>query len=313
MIQVKQRWLLLIYQLPPKPDYVRVKISRRMARIGAIPIKSTVYVLPNTESSAEDFRWTLEDIAAAGGEANLCSASLLGGLRDQDVEELFRQAREADYAALMEQTYPLSSTVNTAEARWRTIQELHRLQRRFEEIRAIDFFAAPGALPAGARLGELAATVHDPDPRPIDASLPSLSGRSWVTRAGVQVDRMASAWLIRRFIDPRARFRFVRPPYQVRKTEIRFDMYEAEFTHHGDRCTFEVLLERRKLSNRALHAIGEVVHDIDLKDNRYGRPETAGLAALLAGVTAATAADAGRLTRSRAIFDDLYRYYQRRK
>lgn len=311
MIQVNQpRWLLLIYQLPPKPDYARVKMARRLARIGAVAIKSTVYALPHTDSAAEDFRWTVEEIVAAGGQANLCAARLLEGLRDPDVEELFRQAREQDYAALLEEGRALSETANTPEARWRLAQELNRLQRRFEEIRAIDFFGAPAAVPVETLLDELASRLSEEE-QPPAAQLPSYSGRTWVTRAGVQVDRMASAWLIRRFIDPRGRFRFVKGAFQPGKNEIRFDMYEAEFTHHGDRCTFEVLLDRRKLSDRSLRAIAEVVHDIDLKEARYGRPETAGVAALLSGIIAATADDARRITRSRALFDDLYRYYQR--
>ena len=136
-------------------------------------------------------------------------------------------------------------------------------------------------------------------------------GRTWVTRVGVKVDRMASAWLIRRFIDPEAQFRFVAARgYRPLPGELRFDMFDAEFTHEGERCTFEVLLDRFGLSSdRALRAIGEIVHDIDCKDAKFGRAETAGVAALVGAVVAGTADDADRVERGQALFGDLYRAF----
>jgi len=139
----------------------------------------------------------------------------------------------------------------------------------------------------------------------------ALKGLVWVTRAGVHVDRIASAWLVRRFVDPQARFRFV--PGKAAAAgpgEVRFDMAEAEITHEGDRCTFEVLLGRAGLSgDKALAAVAEIVHDIDLKDGKFGRPEADGLRTLVAGLCAATTDDQERLRRGAAIFDDLHRYF----
>jgi hypothetical protein len=136
-----------------------------------------------------------------------------------------------------------------------------------------------------------------------------LRGRTWVTREGVHVDRIASAWLVRRFIDPEARFEFVPSTGGPRRPgEIRFDMYEAEFTHEGDWCTFEVLLERALLDDPALRAIGELVHDIDLKDGKFGREETAGIAGLIGGIVLAHQDDEQRVERGTAMLDDLYQY-----
>ena len=134
-----------------------------------------------------------------------------------------------------------------------------------------------------------------------------MTGHTWVTRQDVFVDRIASAWLIRRFIDPKARFKFVgSKSYQPKAGEVRFDMFEAEYTHEGDRCTFETILERAALRDRALTAIGEIVHDIDCKDEKFGREEAPGVAALVRGITRAQPDDEGRLERGAAAFDDLY-------
>ena len=122
----------------------------------------------------------------------------------------------------------------------------------------------------------------------------ALRDRTWVTRQGVYVDRIASAWLIRRFIDPQARFKFVSGKgYRPQAGELRFDMFEAEFTHEGDKCTFEVLLERGALKDPALRAIAEIIHDIDLKDDKFGRTEVAGIRTLVEGISIATEDELG--------------------
>ena len=142
------------------------------------------------------------------------------------------------------------------------------------------------------------------------AVLQDLTGRVWVTRRGVHVDRIASAWLIRRWIDANARFKFVAGKgYTPDDREIRFDMFEAEFTHNGDMCTFEVLTRLAAKNDAALRSIGEIVHDIDLKDAKFGRPETEGVANLLAGIVAGTDDDERRIERGSAMFEDLYRFF----
>jgi hypothetical protein len=147
------------------------------------------------------------------------------------------------------------------------------------------------------------------------ASAPAgLKGRVWVTRQGVQIDRIASAWLIRRFVDDGARFKFVPGTgYAALPGELRFDMFEGEYTHRGDRCTFEVLLMEAGLDDPALAAIGEIIHDIDLKDGKYGREEAAGIRNLIAGIASAHNDDDQRLERGGAVLDDLYRYFASRR
>ena len=237
----KRRWLLLIHQLPPEPAYIRVKVRRRLHKLGAVALKSSVYVLPESDQHLEDFQWLASEIVGDGGEATICSASFIAGTSDRDIDLLLAGAEQPTARAVPLPALPPTGTV-------------------------------------------------------------------WVTRGNVFVDRMASAWLIRRFIDPSARFKFVsRRGARPRRGEVRFDMYGGEFTHQGDRCTFEMLLERFQLGgSRALRTIGEIVHDLDLKDEKFRRPETPGVLAVLQGIVASVPRDADRLARAAAMFDGLH-------
>ena len=158
-------------------------------------------------------------------------------------------------------------------------------------------------------------TAESPTPAPkTSALLDGLRGRTWVTRQGIHVDRMACGWLIRRFIDAEARFKYVLPKdYVPEPGELRFDMFEAEFTHEGDRCSFEVLLGRIGLEDPALRAIAEIIHDIDLKDSKYEREETPGIAHLIAGIALVHREDEARQERASAVLGDLYEYFSRKK
>ena len=312
------RWLLLIHQLPAKPAYQRVKTWRRLQSLGAVAIKNAVHALPASEQAQEDFEWLLREIRDGGGEALICEARLVDGLSDAEVQAMFNAARGADYDALAQEARNLSEALDRPDIRPR----LARLKASVVQTVAIDFFGANGretvdGLIAGleARLDEEDATGKArADVTPGVTGLGSLTNRVWVTRQGVYVDRIASAWLIRRFIDPDARFRFVRAKGHVPQDgELRFDMFEAEFTHEGDRCTFEVLLARLDLNDTALTAIAEIVHDIDLKDTRYGRAETDGIANLITGLCLTNKDDAQRLVRGAAVLDDLYEYFRKRR
>ena len=294
-------WLLLIHRLPPKPDYLRVKVRRRLERVGALPVKSSVYVLPLRDDTLEDFQWIASEIAADGGEATICGATFLAGTNAEEVRSAFIAARDSEYGAIAAAAREVGPGGDAA---------LARLTKHLSAVRAQDWFDAPGRVAAEAALRAAEGRLRGPStpsPAPGDVADAPPKGRTWVTRAGVFVDRMASAWLIRRFIDPGASFAFVETVrHSPGPGEVRFDMFEGEYTHEGDRCTFEVLLDRFHLRDDALGTIGEIVHDIDLKDERYGRPETPGVAAVLAGIAATTRDDADRLTRGAALFDSLY-------
>ena len=312
------RWILLLHQLPPKPDYARVKIWRQLQRVGAVAIKNSVYVLPRSDQSAEHFQWILREIRAAGGEGSVCEAVFVDGLSDAQIEGLFRAAREADYAAIAreidEVTRKTPAGRSLQDATRQDVEAaIGRIRRRLAEVSAIDHFGAPAREVAHAALERLEGRIRRrpaPD-RAATRSVAKKGGRVWVTRRGVFVDRIASAWLIKRLIDPRARFRFVEErDYAPRAGETRFDMFEAEYTHEGDRCTFETLIARFGLDDRALDAVAEMVHDIDLRDERFGRPETPGFERLLSGLVRKHSADEDRLTEGWTIVEGFYRAFQ---
>jgi hypothetical protein len=317
-------WLLLIHQLPAKPAYLRVKIWRRLQGIGAIAVKNAVHVLPLNEDTREDFEWLLREIEDGGGEAFVCEARLIDGLSDQEIRALFDQARDADYAQLAKDARALAKALRP-NAKRSALADLRaqvaRLRKRLADIVAIDFFGAIGRETAEETISTLEARLNeDSDVRGKDTapsaakSQETLRNRTWVTREGVYVDRIASAWLIRRFIDPEARFKFVSGKgYRPKQDELRFDMFEAEFTHEGDKCTFEVLLDRCGLKDAALRAIGEIIHDIDLKDGKFGRTEVAGIRTLIEGIGAATNDDTQRIARGSEVFNNLYEYFRKKR
>ncbi|HYQ26478.1 MAG TPA: chromate resistance protein ChrB domain-containing protein [Polyangiaceae bacterium] len=319
MVEATARWLLLIHQIPPAPAYLRVKVGRRLARMGAVALKNSVYVLPRSDESVEDFQWVRREIVESGGDATIVEANLVDGLSDEQAEALFRRARAADYEAIESQARALGKGLRgklSKDEREAFEADIVRIERRFSEIDAIDFFRAPGAERAAAALRDLRARLDPPSAPSKSAvvSRESYRGRVWVTRSGIHVDRIASAWLIRRFIDPDATFKFVPAKgYVVLPNELRFDMFEAEFSHEGELCTFEVLCRRLALEVPGLQALAQVIHDIDLKDLKYARPETDGVAALIAGIALRYRDDDARLAHGSELCEQLLAYYARKK
>jgi hypothetical protein len=318
------RWLLLLHQLPAKPAYLRVKVWRRLQSIGSVAVKNAVYALPCDEQTQEDFEWLLREITEGGGEAVVCEARLIDGLSDEEVRALFNRARDEDYDAIAEEARSIDTELGDTpppDKRAEAKRQLARLRNRLAQVVTIDFFGADRRPPVEGLLAELEQRAAEPvTTEPSEAApsdepgLQEMRGRVWVTRQGVHVDRIASAWLIRRFIDLEARFKFVPAKgYQPAPEELRFDMFDAEFTHQGDRCTFEVLLERAGLDEPALRAIAEIVHDIDLKDAKFNRDEAAGIASLIAGIARAHPRDEDRLAQGFALFENLYASFRGRR
>jgi len=317
-------WLLLIHQLPAKPAYLRVKVWRRLQGIGAVAVKNAVHALPMSEGTQEDFEWLLREIVEGGGEAFLCETRLIDGLSDDDVRKLFDAARDADYGIIAKDARAIAKSLRP-KLKSETINELRaqvaRLRNRLADVVSIDFFGAIGREAAEGLLGDLEARLNQDEAvtkRPkVDSKASAreaLRGRIWVTRQGVHVDRIGSAWLIRRFIDPDARFKFVSGKgYRPDEGELRFDMFQAEFTHEGDNCTFEVLLDRVALNDPALRAIAEIIHDIDLRDSKFGREEAVGIRTLIDGIALATSDDSERIARGTEVFNNLYEVFGRKR
>jgi hypothetical protein len=311
------RWLLLIHQLPTEPAYLRVKIGRRLARLGAVALKNSVYVLPLRAGTTEDLQWVRQEVVAGGGEATVAEAELVDGLSDREVEAKFREASDAAYSEVMGETRALAQPLKRRKklselARSELLSAVGRLERRVELIAATDFFGAPLGDAARGELRELRlrAEPRPHEPETTQDPVRGVRGRTWVTRTGIHVDRIGSAWLIRRLIDADAVFKYVQPKgYVPLAGELRFDMFEAEFSHAGERCTFETLVARFGLDEPGLAAVAEVVHDIDLKEARFGRPETPGFAACIAGLCRAHRDDGERLQRGSVLFESLLAHF----
>jgi hypothetical protein len=317
-VAAPHKWWLLIHQIPPKPPYLRTKIAKRLSRLGAVPVKNSVYVLPATEDTLEDLQWVRREVVAGGGDAFVAEARFVDGLTETETEALFRTARDADYHELADELRPVLATAKRKkklDAAMRAEVKVHldRARKRFDEIAAIDFFSASGREVVDGLLGELSERISgggEPSNGALDRA--DYRRRTWVTRQNIHVDRIACAWLIRRFIDPDARFRFVQgKTYEPRNGELRFDMFDAEFTHEGDKCSFEVLLDRFGLHDTGLRAIAEIVHDIDLKDGKYGRPDADGVARVISAIAMSAKDDDDRVARGSSLFEDLHKLYAR--
>ncbi len=254
-------------------------------------MKNSSYLLPDTDDSEEDLEWICREIKTEGGAAWLFRVESLVGLSDAEIEEGFRRLRDADYQELLAAAPELDDA---------------KLEQRFAEIRAIDFFEHPLRATIAALIEKRRQLPRDTESVPVEV------GRTWVTRRGIKVDRIGSAWLIQKFIDPQAKFRFVDlNSYEHAKDELRFDMYDGEFTHEGELCTFEALIARHHLLPKypGLQPIAEMIHDLDLKENRYQRPETSGFARMLDGLCGSTDNDEVRLERGTQILDFFYQSF----
>ena len=318
MATAPHKWWLLIHQIPPKPPYLRTKIAKRLSRLGAVAVKNSVYVLPATDEALEDLEWVRKEVVAGGGEAFVVEGRFVQGLTEAETENLFRTARDADYHALAEDLRPtIAATKRRKKLDEPTRAEitalLDRARKRFDEIVAIDFFSASGREVVAGLLGDLAARLPGgAQPNNSALDLADYRRRTWVTRQNIHVDRIACAWLIRSFIDPEARFRFVPgKTYEPRHGELRFDMFDAEFTHEDDKCSFEVFVERFGLHDAGLRAIAEIVHDIDLKDGKFGRRDAEGVASVITAIASSAKDDDDRVARGSALFEDLHKHYAR--
>jgi hypothetical protein len=302
------RWLILVHRIPPRPLYLRAKMRQRLVDVGAVAVKNSVYLLPYGADALEDLQWIAQEIVTGGGDAHLFAGDFVDGVASEAAVAQFRDARNADYDALAADAHAAMKAARSAAAVAELAAAHVRLVRRLEEIRRIDFFDAErraGAEEAVAAIEKRLQKDRKEETRMLKAK-PELRGKTWVTRPGVKIDRMASAWFIRRFVDPKARFRFADPASPKKEGELRFDMVGGDFTHEEDRCTFETLIGRVGLPDKGVRAIAEIVHDLDLKDGKYGRAEAAGVRMMMEGLMARTDNDDERIDRALAIFDDLH-------
>lgn len=319
MQAARYKWLVLIYTLPPEAGSSRVRIWRKLKKLGAVSFRNSAYLLPFGEERYEIAQWLCQAIQRAEGEATLLKVEQIENLADNEVAELFRRARNEDYAGLikageawLDRLHALPRG-NAARGGVALADELKSLEKQLAELREIDYFRAPNRQEADGVLKRCRAILRELLGRRQSTTTGkstvlkagSFRGMTWVTRPRPHVDRMASAWMIRRFIDPEATFAFANPPEKV-KGSIPFDYPGVEFGHQGEDCTFETLLKRFGLKDRALRIVAEIVHDTDLKDAKFERDEAKGIDAVLKGFAATIADDQSLLAEGLRLFDALY-------
>ncbi len=308
----QQQLLLLLVGVPPSPSSLRVRVWRRLRSLGAVPLKRSAYLLPDTAERYEDFQWLAQEIERDGGEATLIRVQQIENVSPAEVLRLFHEPRDQDYKQLAGRCRKLLQELERAKsdaARARIQGNVARLAKDHQRIRDIDFFDAPGGAEVRRLEEAIAMRTRRPEsPRreesaPLD--LTKLRGRRWVTRPRPHIDRIASAWLIKRFIDPGATFIFA-PPAEFPQDAVAFDAPGVELTHQGEDCTFETLIKRARLRDRRLSRLAELVHEADLRDGKYPHDEARGIDLAIRALLAASADDHQVLAQGVALFEGLY-------
>jgi hypothetical protein len=315
-------WLLFFYKVPAKPGNLRMKVWRRLLKLGAASLKGSVYILPHSEDHLEVLHWLTGEVASLGGEAAFAKVERIETIGDEEIVSLFQAQRANDYAPIAAALEALEGQLSSLEQQ-QDQQGLERVKGNFQKllknhrgVKGIDFFHCPQGSDIQERLERFEErftqlTAHPQAERPKSAGprrKEDYQGKVWVTRRNPFVDRMASAWLIRRFIDPRARFEFLEKdqvPAEV-PTAVSFDVPGGDFSHQQDRCTFEVLLETFGLRGKPLRKIAEVVHELDLKDGKFSNPQASGVDCILLGIRKTGADDREALEEGIKVFERLH-------
>jgi hypothetical protein len=301
-------WLLLLFSLPATHKAERVAVWRKLKKSGAIQITTSTYLLPDDPGRYEYFQWLTKEIRDAGGDATLVRAREIEGLPNEKLVELFNKAREIEYAALRKTLRALGARRKTRDLQT-FAGDLDRIRKQFREIRENDFFDSPRAQDVEMLLRK---TEGAPQSK---GTLPKVNprnyrGKTWLTRPRPEIDRVGSAWLIRRFIDPKAKFVFASKA-SARPGAISFDMLDAEFSHHGEDCTFETLTRRFGIQDKAVGKLGQMVHDADLDDAKFQRSECIGIDRVLKGWAKRGMSDEAILEYGFECFDGLYAFLRR--
>lgn len=318
----KKGWLLFFYSVSSRPVANRMKIWRRLTQAGALLFRGAVYILPYSDEHYEFYQWLTREVSGMGGEAAFVHVEKIEGIEDREIIELFNRQRERDYQRI-------EKGIEEAERRLQSIKkgsygpmterlydQLNKIEKEFEAIVRTDFFSSKASGIIRNSIEKLKAELERLQEargiaRPLSFSYKDIKeyrGKIWVTRSGPFVDRMASAWLIKRFIDPAAEFRFIKKDKVISgdKDLIAFDVPGGEFSHLGEFCTFEVLMRSFRLTDRRLKKIAAIVHEIDMKDEKFRMPESEGIELILTGIKKTSKTDEEALKRGMEVFEMLY-------
>jgi hypothetical protein len=295
-------WLLLTFTLPTKRASQRVEVWRKLQRYGTVPLGNSGYLLPSNPTNEERFQWLATAIRKYGGDASIVDVRSIDNISTPQLIGRFAEARAREYQELIRELQKFSSL----PVQKRVVGRLSRLRSRFQEIVEVDFFGSPLQKRVGellVRADEARVTARVPETAQIKPQ--DYKNKVWVTRPRPGVDRSASAWLIRRFIDRKARFAFA-PEDRVPPAFVPFDMFHGGFGHRGDNCTFEVLQKDFRIRERKTKVISEVIHDADLADDKFGRKEGYGIDEVLKGWARQGIPDPELLDRGMQLIEGLY-------
>jgi hypothetical protein len=300
-------WLLLLYSLPAHRNTARVAVWRRFKKIGALQLTTSTYLLPDQPAHHEHFQWLTKLIRDSGGDATLVRVREIEGTPSEKLIEMFDHAREKEYAVIGK---ALRTLTGKKRAKKDLSDELERLRRQFRDVRAVDFFHSSRGHEIEMQFGKIE------EKRKAKGILPKIDpkvyrDRIWLTRPRPEIDRVGSAWLIQKFIDPDARFAFA-SKVSAQPDAVSFDMLDAEFSHVSEDCTFETLTKRFAIRDKAVQKIGEMIHDADLEDDKFQRVECVGIDRVLKGCASEGLPDEEILRRGFECFDALYSFLQRR-
>ena len=297
-----ETWLLLLYGLPTKRNSARVSLWRKLKKFGAVQLKTSAYLLPDQPLHYERFQWLAKQIEDDGGEATLIRVAEIEGLSQRQIVQLFNKARAEEYGEIIVEARK-ATRVDKKQKQHRVNGETERLRREFAQIKQIDYFNCPLAIEA-ERLIRQAVETRGNKGGPL-LRRRDFQRRKWLTRPKPGIDRVGSAWLIRKFIDRKATFVFADEPSKV-PGAIPFDMYGAEFSHHGEDCTFETLVKRFGIQDGRVREMAEMIHDVDLEDGKFQRSECVGIEKILQGWAKAGMSDQKLIRQGVECFEALY-------
>ena len=324
------KWILFTHQIAQDAPNLRVKVWRDLKKHGAVLFKNAVYVLPYNKQHEEIMQWLCKQIKDSGSDASLFITESLDKKQDEEIIKTFHEVCDKEYLAVITACDDVLKKIEQIEGTegvtdsvsYELKKRLSEIIKDTEDIARIDFFHAPQKERVSQKIQLIRQKLERWSESPKrEASvirrayrIKDYVGKKWITRKDIHIDRIASAWLIRKFIDPKAKFLFLsKSTEKLPKDTIPFDMYGAEFTHQGDDCTFETLIKAFDLKDPALQLIAEIVHDIDLKDNKYDRKEAEGLGQIVTGLSQKLRNDNKLLEKGIEIFDALYQYYFSKK
>jgi len=303
VLNKKGPWLLLTFTLPGKRASKRVEVWRKLQRFGTVPLGNSGYLLPNSPVNEERFEWLATEIRKYEGDASVVHVESIDNISTPQLIGRFSEARAQEYQDLIPEIEKIPAVPQYEQAAGR----LARLRNRFQQIVDVDFFGSPLQKKVGRMLAN-ADTKRGAKPAPHAAKTnpENYKNRTWVTRPRPGVDRSASAWLIRRFIDSKAQFTFAEED-KVRGGAVPFDMFHAEgFGHRGDDCTFETLQKDFRIRDAKVKVMAEIIHDADISDEKFGRKEGVGIDQVLKGWARQGIPDAELLERGMRLMEGLY-------